>query len=147
MKDRLDEFLGMDGILEVTVLNRKGTKSHSVMKNTIVTAGKNWEAAYLGDSPPANMGWIAVGTGTTAADVADTALETELDRNTATRAVALNVISYSGLFTAGEATGAITEYGLLNASSGGTMFSRSVQSVKNVGASDSLQVVWHQTKG
>ena len=45
-----------------------------------------------------------------------------------------------GTFAAGNGTGAITEVGLLTASSGGTLISRKVFSAINKGADDSLQV-------
>ena len=41
-----------------------------------------------------------------------------------------------------DATGAVTEAGIFNAASGGTMLCRTVFSVVNKGADDSLSVTW-----
>jgi hypothetical protein len=86
------------------------------------------------------MGWIAVGTGTTAFAAAQTALVTELNRQSATYAHTnlTKVFSFSASYAAGVATGAITEAGVFNASSAGTMLDRVVFSVINKGADDSL---------
>ena len=46
---------------------------------------------------------------------------------------------------AGTGTGAVTEAAILNASSGGTMLCRTVFSVVNKGASDSMTVTWTVT--
>ena len=45
-------------------------------------------------------------------------------------------------FAAGSGTGAITEAGVFNASSGGTMLCRTVFSVVNKGADDSMTITW-----
>ena len=144
------EHLQMRGQLALELYGPDGRlKERRQLKNLITTTGKNWEAGYLGDSPGANMGWIAVGTGTATAALGDTALGTELSRVAAGRSVSGSVITYAGTFGAGTATGAITEYGLFNASgsAAGTIFSRVVDSVVNKGASDTLTVSWAQTKG
>jgi len=43
------------------------------------------------------------------------------------------------------AAGAIVEYGLLSSNTAGTLISRDVESVINVGASDTLEVVYQLT--
>jgi hypothetical protein len=53
-----------------------------------------------------------------------------------------NTITYVASFEAGDATGAVTEAGLFNASSGGTMLCRTVFSVVNKGAQDILNITW-----
>jgi len=49
------------------------------------------------------------------------------------------------LFGAGEGTGSITEAGIFNASSSGTLLCRTVFSVVNKGASDSMTITWTVT--
>ena len=56
-----------------------------------------------------------------------------------------NEIAYVASFGAGEGTGAITEAGLFNAVTGGTMLCRTVFSVVNKGASDSMTITWTVT--
>ena len=95
------------------------------------------------------MGWMAVGTGGTAAAAGDTALGTELDRNALTsRTDATNVVTYVGNWAGGDATSAtIQEAGIFNASSVGTMLARATFTAINKGASDTLAITWTVTIG
>jgi hypothetical protein len=89
------------------------------------------------------MTHMAVGTGTTAAAAGDTALGTQLDRNTLTSTtVTNNTIEYACTWAAGDGTGAITEAGIFDASTGGDMLARTVFSVVNKGAADSMTITW-----
>jgi hypothetical protein len=118
--------------------------------NLVVTAGKNHIADQLSASPGgAAMGWMAIGTGTVDPAVGDTALGTEIDRNALTsRTDATNVVTYVGDWAAGDGTNAaITEAGIFNASSGGTMLARVEFTAINKGASDTLKITWTITCG
>jgi len=116
-------------------------------RNLVVTTGKNHIADQLADGGEAAMSHMAIGTGTTAAAAGDTALETELDRN-ALSSVAqgtgadANKVTYTCDWAAGDGTGAITEAGIFNSVSAGTMLCRSVFAVKNKGAADTLTLTW-----
>jgi len=119
-------------------------------RNLIVTVGKNHIADQLSDTGEAAMSHMALGTGTTAAVVGDSALETELDRNALTSKTQgsganANQVTYSGEWAAGDGTGAITEAGIFNSASAGIMLARSVFAVKNKGATDSLSIAWTLT--
>ena len=136
----LVELYGPDGDL----------KESRQVDNLVVTAGKNHIADQLSSSPGgAAMGWMAVGTGGTAAAAGDTALGTELDRNALTsRTDATNVVTYVGNWAAGDATSAtIQEAGIFNAASTGTMLARAVFTAINKGASDTLAITWTVTVG
>ena len=110
--------------------------------NLVVTAGKNWVADRMNDANTV-MTHMALGTGTNAAAVGDTTLQTEIDRNALTgTTVSTNTIAYSCTWAAGDGTGAITEAGLFNASSGGDMLCRTVFSVVNKGSADSMTITW-----
>ena len=110
--------------------------------NLVVTAGKNWVADRMNDANTV-MTHMALGTGTTAAAVGDTTLQTELDRNALTSTtVSTNTIAYGCTWAAGDGTGAITEAGLFDAASSGDMLARTVFSVVNKGASDSITITW-----
>ena len=118
-------------------------KSSSVetCHNLITTVGRNAILEQLETSPsntkPSHM---AIGTGGTAAAAGDTALQTELDRNTLTsKSVAANVATFVGDWAAGDGTGAITEAGILNAGSTGDLYSRAVFSVINKAAGDTFR--------
>ena len=114
--------------------------------NIIVNGGFDFVADAIGNSGsrPGVMGWIAVGTGTTAAASTQTALVTEIKRNASTYAhtAGTKVFTFTASYAAGDATGALTEAGVFNAASGGTMFDRVVFPVVNKGADDSLTAVF-----
>ena len=111
-------------------------------KNLVVTAGKEWVADRMNDANTV-MTHMALGTGTNAAAAGDTTLQTEIDRNALTgTTVSTNTIAYSCTWAAGDGTGAITEAGLFDAASSGDMLARTVFSVVNKGASDSITITW-----
>ena len=104
---------------------------------------KKYISSRMKDATATVMSHMAVGTGTTAAASGDTALETEsarvaLDSSTVTGAS----ISYVATYPAGTGTGALTEAGILNASSAGTLLCRTLFSVINKGAADTMTVTW-----
>lgn len=110
--------------------------------NLVVTAGKNWVADRMNDANTV-MTHMALGTSTTAAAAGQTALVTELDRNALTSTtVSTNTVAYACTWAAGDGTGAITEAGLFDAASSGDMLARTVFSVVNKGASDSITITW-----
>ena len=114
--------------------------------NLVVTAGKNYVASRMKDTTKAAMTHMAVGTGTTTAAASQTALVTENDRNTLTSTtVTANAIAYVCTWAAGDATAALTEAGIFNASSGGDMLCRTVFSVVNKAAADSMTITWTVT--
>jgi hypothetical protein len=120
-------------------------KQTQTVHNLITTAGRN-ELVARWDDGTAQPTHMAIGTGTNAAAAGDTTLQTELDRNALTsRVAATNVITMVGDWAAGDGTGAITEAGVLSASSSGTLFSRAVFSVINKAAGDTLQITWTYT--
>lgn len=120
-----------------------------IHKNLITTVGKNWIAARQKDTgQPAQLSHMACGSGAVAADVANTTLGSELARvalTTAGGTVSANVVTYSAVFPAGTGTGAVTEIGLFNASTSGTMVSRAVFAVKNKEAGDTITFTWTHT--
>lgn len=119
-------------------------------QNVITTVGKEILARYLSSAATAattnTIRYIAIGTGATAEAASDTTLGTEVARTTGTVTYTSGAIySVTATFAAGTGTGAIAEYGLLNSSSVGTLFSRDTESVVNKGASDILTVTCQLT--
>jgi len=111
-------------------------------ENLVVTAGKNWVADRMNNANTV-MTHMAVGTGTTEALAAQTALVTETDRNTLTSTtVTNNAVAYVATWAAGDATAALTEAGIFDAASSGDMLARTVFSVVNKGAADSMTITW-----
>ena len=125
-----------------------GTVEHFEKDNLIVNGGFDFICNAIGaTSQPTEMNYIAVGTGTTAAATTQTALVTELTRAAATYAhtAGTKVFTLTATFAAGVATGAITEAGVLNAASAGTMLDRVVFAVINKGADDTLTATFQFT--
>ncbi len=134
----LNDNLALTGALTIEVNDVVVQKA----KNLVVTAGKNWVADRMNNANTV-MTYMALGTGTNAAAAGDTTLQTELDRNALTSTtVSNNTIAYAATWAAGDATGAITEAGIFDANSGGDMLARTVFSVVNKGASDSITITW-----
>ncbi len=114
--------------------------------NLVVTSGKEFVAERMKDDTTTAMTHMAIGTGTTAAAASQTTLVSESDRNALTSTtVSGATITYVASFGAGEGTGAITEAAIFNASSSGDMLCRTVFSVVNKGASDSMSISWAVT--
>jgi len=138
----LQDSLKMTGHLAIAINDEVVQE----VPNLVVTAGKGYVASRMKDTTQAAMSHMAIGTGATAAAVANTALVSEVDRNSLTSTtVSGSTITYTATFGAGEGTGAITEAGLLNASSSGTMLCRTVYAVVNKGSQDSMTVTWSVT--
>lgn len=124
-------------------------KADFVTHNTVVTAGKNHIADQLSSAPNgAAMGYMAIGTNSTAVLATDTALNVELDRNALTsRTDSANVVTYVGNWAAADGTGTIVEAGIFNAVTAGTMLARTVFSAITKAAGDTLQITWTLTIG
>jgi hypothetical protein len=111
--------------------------------NLVVTTGKNYVASRMKDATATAMSHMAVGTGSTAAAAADTALGSESARVALTSTtVSTNTVSYVATFPAGTGTASLTEAGILNAASSGTMLCRTVFAVVSKGASDVMTITW-----
>jgi len=141
----MKDAINLVGNIEVLLNNKVVLEK----KNLIVQVGKNFLASAVITSSTSPFVAIAIGTGTTAAALGDTALQTEVARAAyTTSSVSTNVVSLSNTFAAGTGTGAITEAGVLNnATSGGTLLSHVVFSAINKGASDTLTINWTITVG
>jgi len=110
--------------------------------NLVVTAGKNFVASRMKNTTQV-MTHMAVGTNNTSAAAGQTTLTAETDRNALTSTtVTNNTVIYVATWAAGDATGALVEAAVLNASSGGTMLCRTVFPVINKGSADSLTITW-----
>lgn len=116
--------------------------------NTVTALGDAHVADQMSDQGNAAMSHMAVGTGTPTG----TALQTEIDRNaldSTTQGTSGddNDVIYVCTWAAGDGTGAITEAGIFNDASAGTMFVSSSFSAINKGAGDSLEITWTVTFG
>jgi len=132
------------GKLTVEIKNDKGiVVEKREVKNLVVDDGLEYIASRMKDTSATAMSHMAIGTGSTAAAASDTALGTEAARQALTSTtVTANAVAYVASFAAGTGTGAITEAGLFNASSSGTLLCRTVFSVINKAAADTLGITW-----
>lgn len=137
----------MKGEFEVFLYNRDGELiEYREVKNTTVDAGFSAVCAMMGQGSIVPFTYCAIGTGTTEPDNEDTALESESARvQGGYTLVSAKVWTNVSTFGAGVGTGAITESGLLNASSNGTLLCRQTFAVVNKGADDSMIVTWQYT--
>lgn len=134
----------------VAVLKKANGDVQTVRKdNLILNAGFDFICNAIGNtsSRPAAMNHIAVGSGTTAVSASQTSLVSELDRKTATysHTNGTKLMTFTAKFEAGEGTGAITEAGVVNASSGGTFIDRVTFAVINKGIDDELTMTFQFT--
>jgi hypothetical protein len=141
------ENLKATGRLQIVVRDENGNIKQEVdVPNLVVTTGLNFIASRMKDATATAMTHMAVGTGGTAANVADTTLGAETARVALTSTtVTTNSVAYVATFNAGTGTGALVEAGILNAASVGTLLCRTVYSVVNKGANDSMTITWTVT--
>jgi len=148
----MNESLKLQGLISLKVTDKDGNlKDERLIKNTITNAGLAQIALLAGDASAVPFTYLALGTGTTAADAADTALETEssasgLARAAATVSRATTTVTNDTLqllhaFTA-AASAAITECGMFNASSDGTILGRQVFAAINVVSGDIITITY-----
>jgi hypothetical protein len=123
-----------------------------VIHNIVTNTGLAGCASRLnGAGSEAAFTWIGLGTGTTAAAVGDTTLETDIttgggERSDATPSRVTTTVTNDTArlietfnFTS---TFAVTESGVLNAGASGVLLSRQVFSAINVDNDDSLEITW-----
>lgn len=140
------ENLKATGAVQIQRFNAVGmlVEEHNV-SNLVVTAGKNYIAAKMvaTTNVPASMTHMGIGTGTGTPGAADTTLGTQTGRvSLSGSTVSTNTITYTATFPAGTGDGAITEAGVFNASSGGTMLCRTTFPVVNKAAGDTIAITW-----
>lgn len=143
----ISDKVKMTGKLSIELRGPDGELKHSQeIDNLVVTVGKNFIASRMKDATATAMSHMAIGTGAVAAAAGDTALGAEAGRVALTSTtVTTNNVAYVATFPAGTGTGAITEAGLFNAASAGTLLCRTVFSVINKAAADSLGITWTVT--
>tara|TARA_B100000212_G_scaffold250810_1_gene191956 strand:- start:916 stop:1359 length:444 start_codon:yes stop_codon:yes gene_type:complete len=142
----INDTIKVTGELKITVTKPDGNVHETVVPNIVVTDGKEYIASRMKDASATAMSHMAIGTGSTAAAAGDAALGNEAGRVALTSTtVTSNAVAYVATFAAGTGTGAITEAGIFNASSSGTLLCRTVFSVINKGAADTLGITWTVT--
>ena len=144
---KTNDFVKATGQVSIDIFGSNGElKEKAYIPNLVVAVGRAYIASRMKDDSSAAMSHMAVGTGTVAAAPGDTTLGTEANRQLlSSTVVADNVVTYTAQYAAGQGTGALTEAGIFNASTAGTMLCRTVFDVINKAADDSMTITWTVT--
>lgn len=149
---KLSDAMGIRGRLQLTLRGPDGEiKEERDLQNTVTELLDAHVADQMSDSGDAQIGYIAVGTGTGQTS-ASTGLATSLDRNALTSVTQQgggddNDVIYVGDWAAGDGTGAITEAGILLGDNNTTLMFYADFAVVNKAAGDTLQINWTVTFG
>jgi hypothetical protein len=144
----INDNLKLTGKLNVTLTDKDGNvKDTREIDNLVVNAGLAYIASRMVGTAKAVMSHMAVGASTTAAAAAQTDLISILGTRKALTSTTISgsnseKVVYVATFAATESTGAITEAGVFNASTGSDMLCRTTFAVVNKGADDSLTITW-----
>jgi hypothetical protein len=144
----INENLKLSGQLNIVLKDKAGNiKDQRDVKNLVVNTGLAYIASRMTGTAKAVMSHMALGSGTTAASSGQTDLVSVLGSREALDSTSISgsnneKVVYVSSFEAGDATGAVTEAGLFNASSSGDMLCRTVFSVVNKAADDTMSVTW-----
>ncbi len=140
------DFVKAEGKVTLVLTGSDGVvKETREVENLVVQVGLNYIASRMKDATAAVMTHMEVGTSSTAASLAQTTLVAAVSASRTaltSTTVTTSSIAYACTFNAGTGTGALTEAGIFNASSAGTMLCRTVFSVINKGAADTLTITW-----
>ncbi len=146
------ETIKAKGRLSILLIDANGNiKDERNVDNLVVDVGLAYIASRMKDASATAMSHMAVGTNSTAAADANTALGAESARvaltssTITTTTVSNDTVEYLATFGTGVGTAALTEAGIFNASSSGTMLCRTVFAVINKGANDTLTITWKVT--
>lgn len=141
------ENIKATGRLDIVVRDESGNiKDNRTVDNLIVTTGLGYIASRMKDATATAMTHMALGSGAVAATAGNTSLGGELARTAlASTTVTGAQVQYVANFGSGVGTGAVTEAGIFNAASAGTMLCRTVFGVVNKEATDTMSITWTVT--
>tara|TARA_R110000782_G_scaffold45755_4_gene101494 strand:- start:1280 stop:1729 length:450 start_codon:yes stop_codon:yes gene_type:complete len=141
----INDDLKLRGDVAIVLKDKDGNvKDSREIHNLVVSAGLTFICSRMAGVSADVMSHMALGSGTTAVAAGDTDLESilgsreALDSSTASS----NTIAYVSSFEAGEGTGAVTEAGIFNAATSGTMLCHVIFPVVNKQADDTMSVTW-----
>ncbi len=144
----INEKLKLSGELSIVLRDEHGNvKDTREVKNLVVNAGLAYIISRMVGTAKNVMSHMALGAGSTATAAGQTDLVSLLGSREALDSTTIagsnnEKVVYVSSFEAGDATGAVVEAGIFNASTGGDMLCRTVFSVVNKGANDTMTVTW-----
>lgn len=142
------ENLSLSGQLDIVVFDKNGVvKQSETVNNLVVNTGLAFIISRMVGVSKNVMSHMAVGAGTAPAAAGDTALGSQLGSRVALDSTTISgtnneKVVYVTTFNAGAGTGAITEAGIFNAATSGDMLCRTVFSVVNKAADDTMVITW-----
>jgi len=141
------EVTGLKGEFEVFLYDKSGKmKAYRKVKNLTVNEGFKAVCDMMGSGGVEPFKYCAIGDGTVAPSASDTILSNELARTLGSYSRTADTIWKNvATFSAGVGTGTITESGLFNANSGGTLLCRQTFGAITKGANDTLVITWQYT--
>lgn len=144
---RNKDFLSATGKLSIVVNDNAGNlKQELNVTNLVVDTGLDYIASRMKDTTETAMSHMAIGDGTNDPAAGDTTLQSQLGRvSLLSTTVTSNSVEYVATFPAGTGTGAVTEAGIFNDSTAGTMLCRTEFAVINKAAGDSMTITWTVT--
>lgn len=145
----ITESITVTGNLNIVVLDQDNNiKDQRSIKNLVVASGKNYIANRMTSNANVIMSHMAVGSGNASPTTSDTALGSEITRVALDSTTLLaNTITYVTTFGAGVGTGSITEAGIFNDPTAGTMLCRTRFDVVNKANTDIVVITWNVTVG
>jgi hypothetical protein len=144
----INENLKLSGQVNLVLKDKDGNVKENVeIKNLVVNAGLAYIASRMTGTSKSVMSHMGLGSGTTAAAAGQTDLVSILGSREALDSTTISgtnneKVVYESSFEAGDATGAVTEAGIFNASTSGDMLCRTVFPVVNKAADDTMSVTW-----
>ena len=141
----INESIKIKGDLNIVLKDENGNiKDQREETNLVVNSGLAFITSRMADAADGVMSHMAVGSDSTAVAAGDTDLGSILGSREVLDSTtdSGSSITYVASFEAGDGTGAITEAGIFNASSAGTMLCRTVFSTVNKGANDTMTITW-----
>jgi uncharacterized membrane protein len=141
------ESFTASGLVTLTLHDVNGNiKETKTIKNLVVSTGKSWIVSRMLNTSNPVMSHMGIGTGNVAANSSDSILGQQVARVAFVDVTSSqNQITYSATFPAGVGSGAITEAGIFNQSSAGTMLCRTVFNPVNKDVLDTLTINWTVT--
>jgi len=139
------ENLKVRGDLNIKLYDAQGNIKEDIdHTNLVVSSGIAFIISRMGGTSKGVMSHMALGAGTTAAATNQTDLVSLLGSRVALDSATINAanMTYVSTFGAGVATGAVTEAGIFNASSGSDMLCRTVFPVVNKQSGDTMVITW-----
>ena len=139
----INDTLKLRGDVSIKLYDKNGKiKDQREITNLVVNSGLAFICSRMAGTSPAVMTHMGVGSGTTSAAAGQTALVSQLGSREAldsTNASA-NTIVFVCSLEAGDGTGAVSESGIFNSASSGTMLARVTFPVVNKQADDTMSI-------